>query len=74
MSDVCDELVHVKGAKFTWVRKCGIRGDVDLHLDLSLANFEWLDTWDQFDCSCILNNNKNPKLARKRQVKIIKRK
>lgn len=51
MTDVC-ELVHVitKGAEFTWVRRNVIRGNVELHLDQSLANLEWLDTWDQFDC------------------------
>lgn len=60
MSDVCDELVHVntKAAKLTLVRKCGIRADVELRLDRSLANLESLATWDQFDCCCILNNNK----------------
>ncbi|XP_004301904.1 PREDICTED: uncharacterized protein LOC101292910 [Fragaria vesca subsp. vesca] len=47
MSDVC-ELVHVvtKGAEFTWVRRRGLRGNVELRLDCSLASLEWLDAWD----------------------------
>ncbi|KAL6189460.1 hypothetical protein ACLB2K_040849 [Fragaria x ananassa] len=51
MSDVC-ELVHVdtKGAKFTWVRRRRLCGNVKLRLDRSLASLEWLDAWDQFDC------------------------
>ncbi|KAK9934990.1 hypothetical protein M0R45_022108 [Rubus argutus] len=51
MSDVC-ELVHVdtKGAEFTWVRRNGLRGNVELRLDRSLVNLEWLDAWDNFDC------------------------
>ncbi|KAL6194794.1 hypothetical protein ACLB2K_035870 [Fragaria x ananassa] len=51
MSDVC-ELIHVdtKGAEFTWVRRRGFHGNVELRLDRCLASLEWLDTWDQFDC------------------------
>ncbi|KAK9949956.1 hypothetical protein M0R45_005463 [Rubus argutus] len=51
MSDVC-ELVHVdtKGAEFTWVRRRGLRGNVELRLDRCLANLDWMDVWDQFDC------------------------
>ncbi|KAK9904622.1 hypothetical protein M0R45_000540 [Rubus argutus] len=51
MSDIC-ELVHVntKGAEFTWVRRRGLRGNVESRLDRSLANLEWLDIWERFDC------------------------
>ncbi|KAL6202102.1 hypothetical protein ACLB2K_025813 [Fragaria x ananassa] len=51
MSDVC-ELIHVdtKGAEFTWVRRRGFRGNVELRLDRSLANLNWMEEWDQFDC------------------------
>ncbi|KAK9912297.1 hypothetical protein M0R45_036167 [Rubus argutus] len=54
MSDVC-ELVHVntKGTKFTWVHRQGIRGNVELRLNRRLADLEWLDTWDQFDCGSL---------------------
>nr|XP_011470584.1 PREDICTED: uncharacterized protein LOC105353269 [Fragaria vesca subsp. vesca] len=51
MSDVC-ELIHVdtKEAEFTWVRRRGFRGNVELRLDRSLANLNWMEEWDQFDC------------------------
>ncbi|KAK9933837.1 hypothetical protein M0R45_021012 [Rubus argutus] len=54
MSDTC-ELAHVatKGAQFTWARRRGVRGNVELRLDRCLANFNWLDCWDTFDCSTL---------------------
>lgn len=65
MSDAC-ELMHVdtKGAQFTWARRKGIRGNVELRLDRCLANLEWSDAWDQFGCSTLprLCSDHNPLL------------
>lgn len=65
MSDTC-ELAHVatKGAQFTWARRRGVCGNVELRLDRCLANFNWLDCWDTFDCSTLprLCSGHNPLL------------
>ncbi|KAL6224830.1 hypothetical protein ACLB2K_003685 [Fragaria x ananassa] len=63
MSDIC-QLVHIdtKGAQFTWARRKGVRGNVELRLDRCLANLDWLDAWDQFDCFTLprLSSDHNP--------------
>ncbi|XP_062028531.1 uncharacterized protein LOC133744441 [Rosa rugosa] len=65
MSDVC-ELIHVDthGAEFTWVRRRGLRGNVEERLDRCLANLSWMDSWDTFDCSTLprLCSDHNPLL------------
>lgn len=65
MSDNC-ELVHVdtKGAQFTWARRRGVRGNVELRLDRCLANLAWLDSWAQFVCCTLprLSSDHNPLL------------
>ena len=32
------------------MRRRGFRGNVELRLDRSLANLNWMEEWDQFDC------------------------
>lgn len=56
--------VDTKGAQFTWARRKGIRGNVELRLDRCLANLKWIDAWDQFGCSTLprLCSNHNPLL------------
>lgn len=51
MTNIC-ELVHVdtKEAEFTWVRRWGVRGNVEVRLDRCLASLSWLDSWDSFNC------------------------
>ncbi|KAL6175680.1 hypothetical protein ACLB2K_052319 [Fragaria x ananassa] len=65
MSDIC-ELIHVdtKGAQFTWARRRGVRGNVELRLDRCLVNLHWLDSWDSFTCSTLprLCSDHNPLL------------
>lgn len=65
MTDIC-ELVHVdtKGAEFTWVRRRGGRGNVEVRLDRCLASLSWLDCWDSFDCCTLprLCSDHNPLL------------
>ena len=45
MTNIC-ELVHVdtKEAEFTWVRRWGVRGNVEVRLDRCLASLSWLDS------------------------------
>ncbi|KAL6211828.1 hypothetical protein ACLB2K_017051 [Fragaria x ananassa] len=63
MTDVC-ELIHfaTRGAEFTWVRRSGVRGNVEERLDCCLANLPWLDNWDSFDCCTLprLCSDHNP--------------
>ncbi|KAL6191890.1 hypothetical protein ACLB2K_038279 [Fragaria x ananassa] len=63
MSDIC-QLVHIdtKGAQFTWARRRGVRGNVELRLDRCLENLDWLDAWAQFDCFTLpgLSSDHNP--------------
>ncbi|KAL6144808.1 hypothetical protein ACLB2K_055498 [Fragaria x ananassa] len=63
MSDIC-QLVHIdtKGAQFTWARRRGVRGNVELRLDRCLANLDWLDALAQFDCFTLLrlSSDHNP--------------
>ncbi|KAL6135028.1 hypothetical protein ACLB2K_067256 [Fragaria x ananassa] len=65
MSDIC-ELIHMntKGAQFTWARRRGVRGNVELRLDRCLVNLHWLDSWDSFTCSTLprLCSDHNPLL------------
>ena len=51
MSDSCN-LIHLNttGSPFTWSNGWRSRGHIELRLDRSLCNSEWLDNWSHTNC------------------------
>ena len=51
MSDFCNLIhLHTIGAHYTWSNGWRTRGHIELRLDRSLCNPEWLDKWSQTSC------------------------
>lgn len=51
MSDFCNLIhLHTIGAPYTWSNGWRTRGHIELRLDRSLCNPEWLDKWSQTSC------------------------
>lgn len=63
MSDCCNLLhLHTKGSPFTWTNGRGVRCHVEMRLDRSLCNPEWLSVWPNTCCSILprLESDHNP--------------
>lgn len=65
MSDSCN-LIHLNttGSPFTWSNGWRSRGHIELRLDRSLCNSEWLDNWSHTNCLTLprLVSDHNPLL------------